>query len=745
MKSIVKLSRRQFLQRTGISSAGLLLGTSIPGKALGAVLDTAAGSQLNLFVSIDESGLVEIIAHRSEMGTGIRTSLPQVVADEMEANWDRVKVIQGLANADYGSQNTDGSRSVRDFYQVMRQMGATARTLLEQAAASIWGVPVSECRAREHQVFHDSGRSLDYAQLASHAARLPLPDLTTLRLKPASDFRYIGTAIPMVDLADMVSGSATYGIDVALPGMLYASIERSPVMGGRPKTYNDKAARDSTGVVDVIEITGSQVPAFNPIAGIAVIANNTWAALQGRAKLQPQWESSAHQDYDSKVALQELAAAVKSSGEVVRQRGDTTGALAVGTRRLEAVYTTPFLAHAPMEPPVATARVDASSCEIWACTQTPQVTQREVARALGLPPAAVTVHVTLLGGGFGRKSKPDFAIEAALLARGTGRPVQVCWSREDDIRHDYFHACSAQYFSASFDNTGTVNALLARAAAPSIGSVFGSSDNLLSHGELGQGFASMPFATPNLQIERVPAPAHMRIGWLRSVYNIPFAFGVGSFVDELAHAAGREPASFWLDLIGPDRELDFTSEGFKFSNYGRSLTDYPWSTARLKGVINALTNSLPWGEELPAGQGWGLSAHRSFLSYVAVASKVEVIDGKLSVLEMHCVIDCGTVVNPDRLHSQLEGALIFGLSLALMGEISFAGGVSEQSNFHDYPVARIGQTPAHIQTHIVTSNAPPAGVGEPGVPPVAPSIANAIFAASGQRLRQLPLNRYLRV
>ena len=663
----------------------------------------------------------------------------------MEADWERVKVIQGLANTAYGSQNTDGSRSVRDFYHIMRQMGAAARTLLEQAAAASWGVPVSECSAREHQVFHTSGRSLDYAQLASRAASLPLPDLSTLQLKQPSDFRYIGKPVPMVDLADMVRGEATYGIDVTLPDMLYASIERSPFLGGKPKSYDEKAARNSAGVVDVIEIDGSAVPAFNPLAGIAVIATNTWAALQGRARLQPEWETSPHQDYDSKTALQELATAVTASGETVRQRGNVASAMDASKRRVDAVYITPFLAHASMEPPVATARVTASSCEIWACTQTPQVTQREVARALNLPLESVAVHVTLLGGGFGRKSKPDFSVEAALLARASGQPVQVCWSREDDIRHDYFHACSAQYFSAAFDDKGSVNALLARAAAPSIGSVFGATDNLLSHGELGQGFASMPFATPNLQIERVPAPAHMRIGWLRAVYNIPFAFGVGSFVDELAHAAGKDPASFWLELIGPDRELEFASEGFEFSNYGRSLTDYPWSTARLKGVINTLTDSLPWGETLPEGQGWGLSAHRSFLSYVAVASKVEVIDGSLSVLEMHCVIDCGTVVNPDRVHSQLEGALIFGLSLALMGEISFADGVSEQSNFHDYPVARIGQTPAQIHTHIVASDAPPAGVGEPGVPPVAPSIANAIFAASGQRLRELPLKRHLRV
>jgi isoquinoline 1-oxidoreductase subunit beta len=323
--------------------------------------------------------------------------------------------------------------------------------------------------------------------------------------------------------------------------------------------------------------------------------------------------------------------------------------------------------------------------------------------------------------------------------------VQVVWSREDDIRHDYFHACSAQHFKAGLDEAGNVTAWLGREAAPPIGSTFDTSVRSNGAGGLSQSFASVPFAVPNLRVESHEAPGHVRIGWLRAVYNVPYAFGVGSFVDELAHAAGRDPAEFWLELIGEDRLLDFSAEGFAYSNYGRSISEYPFATARTKNVIRELVASIPWGEELPPGQGWGLSVANSFLSDVAVASKVEVRDGRLRVLELHGVIDAGRVINPDRVYAQMEGGMIFGLSLALNGEITFAGGEAQQSNFHDYPIARMDQIPAVIRSHIVQSEAAPTGVGEPPTPPTAPAIANAVFAATGQRIRELPLSKHFQV
>lgn len=749
MNIVSKLSRRRFLQLTGISASGLVLGGILPaGGSLAGILDRPAGRELNIFVSVTPDGTVEIIAHRSEMGTGIRTGLPQVVADEMEADWHRVKVIQALANTEYGSQNTDGSRSVRDFYTVMRQMGAVAKHLLEQAAADTWDVEVSECVARDHAVHHlNSNRHLGFGELAQRAARLETPEPESAVLKSADDFRYIGSSIPIVDLEDITRGKAVYGTDVYLPDMLYASIERSPWLQGTIASYDATEAKKVKGVLEVVELKAEPgPPGFNPIEGVAVIASNTFSAQRGREKLSINWNESAHSEHNSGDYLDELAGRVTGGpGKVRRERGEVDAALAEARTVVEASYRTPYLAHASMEPPVATARVEGDRCEIWAPTQGPQATQREVARALKLETEAVTVHVTLLGGAFGRKSKPDFSIEAARLAAHMGKPVQVLWTREDDIRHDYFHACSAQYYRAGLDHEGTVTAWLAREAAPPIPATFDPTVTMMSSGGLSQGFANVPFFIPNLRMESHEAPAHVRIGWLRSVYNIPYAFGVGSFVDELAHAAGKDPAEFWLELIGRDRLLDFSDEGFDYSNYGRSLADFPYDTARTKGVLRKLVDSIPWGEILPSGQGWGLSVAHSFLSDVAVASKVEVRDGRLKVLELHGVIDAGRVVNPDRVHAQMEGGMIFGMSLALNGEITFADGETGQSNFHNYPIARMDQTPAIIRSHITPSTAAPSGVGEPPTPPVAPSIANAVFAATGKRIRELPLGKHFDV
>lgn len=740
---IEKISRRRFLQLTGMSTSGLVLMGSFPGLAGADVLAEAEGHELNLFVSVRNDGAVEIIAHRSEMGTGIRTSLPQIVADEMEADWGRVQVVQALGDKAYGSQNTDGSWSVRGFYTQMRQLGAAAKVMLEQAAADIWSVDIKEVSAQEHRVVHVSGKSLGFGELAETAARLPVPDRDALSLKSAEDFRYIGKSVPVVDLQDICSGQTTYGADVRLPGMLYASIERTPFLGGEVVSYDKKAARALPGVIDVVEIEARPLPArFNPQAGIAVVATDTFSAIKAREKLNVSWLSSDHASYSSGEHIEALAERVESqSGELVRERGDVENALQSASSVVEAVYKTPYLTHAPMEPPTSTAHIHDGICEIWAPTQNPQAVQQTVAQRLGLDETRVKVHVTLLGGGFGRKSKPDFSVESAILAQKLGKPVQVVWTREDDIKNGYFHSCSAQYYKAGLDKDGQVVGWLGREALPPITSIFRKGSNMMNDQALSQAFGSIPFDIPNIKLERLPADAQTRIGWLRSVYNIPFSFGIGSFVDELAHAANKNPRDFLLELIGEDRQLDFSSEGFKYRNHGQSLESYPFETARLKHVIRALTDSLPWDEQLPEGQGWGLSCQRSFLTYVAIASKVEIKNDRLSVLEMHGVIDAGMIVNPDRVHAQMEGAMIFGLSLALMGEISFDNGRAVQSNFHNYPVARMNQTPAVIKTHIVDSDAPPAGVGEPGVPPVAPSLANAVFAAGGQRIRDLPLGK----
>ena len=747
-QSIKNVDRRRFLKLTGLSAGGLVLGASLPSPQPAWAQANEGNSQLNLFVSIDADDTVSIVCHRSEMGQGIRTGLPQVVADEMQADWAKVKVVQGLGDKRYGSQNTDGSRSIRRFYQTMRNMGASARQMLEEAAAKTWQVPVAECRAEHHQVVHSpSGRSLRFGQLAEVAASVPVPEEKDLKLKSSDEFKYIGKPVKNYDTPDMVRGKAMYGQDMSMDDMLIASIERSPVLGSTVAKLDDSAARKVKGVVAIEQIgSGAVPPLFNPQAGVAVLASNTWSALQGREQLKIEWSESPHQQHNSKQFLDTLRERVQQSGKTVTDYGDLDGALAKAEKRHQATYTAPYLAHATMEPTSALALVKGDSCEVWACVQDPQSVQGTVAGALNLKPEQVTVHVTLLGGGFGRKSKPDFVVEAALLSKKTGRPVKVVWSREDDIRHDYYHAIAALHFEAGMDAQGKVTGWLQRAAFPSISGTFSADVTHPSNGELDLGLSDLPYAIDNRRMQTAEAEYHTRIGWLRSVSNIQNAFGVCSFADELAHENGVRPDKFLLQLIGPDRTFDPSQGDFKYGNYGEPLDKFPIDTARLKNVLQRAAQKADLDQrgdaEKGSGESWGIAVHRSFLSYVAIATKVRVENNGLKILAMHCCADVGLAVNPDRVKSQMEGAMIFGMSLALMGEINMENGAVTNSNFHDYPLLRMPQTP-ELSVDLVESSAPPAGVGEPGVPPVAPSIANAIFAASGKRIRDLPINKHL--
>ena len=744
MSQIVNLGRRRFLKMTGIASGGLMLGATLP-TSLPAWAGGDAAADLNVFVQILEDGLVRIIAHRSEMGQGIRTSLPQVVADELEADWQRVEVVQGMADNRYGSQNTDGSRSIRRFYKVMRQMGADARYRLEQAAADRWQVAKAECQARDHRVVHQpSGRSLGYGELAAAAAVVAAPTPEQLRYKDKKDFKYIGKPMTIVDLPDIVSGQTTFAQDLQLPEMAIASIERAPVVGATITSVDDKAARALPGVLDIQVIDGGAMPpVFNAEAGVAVIASNTWTAMQARKLLKVEWQLGSNAQHDSAAYQQALRESIRQPGQLVAETGDANKQLATAKRRISAIYEVPYLAHATMEPPAAAARVTESGVEVWGCFQSPQGVRGPVAAALGLKPEQVKVHVTLLGGGFGRKSKPDFGVEAAILAKRTGRTVKVVWSREDDIRHDYFHAISCQYYEAGLDDAGRVRGWLQRSAFPSIGSTFDSRVSSPQDFELALGFADTPFDIADQRCEKQTAPAHTRIGWLRSVSNIHHAFAIGSFVDELATAAGMSPDRFWLQLIGPDRHVNPSRGEFKYGNYGEPLEQYPYDTALLKRVVRAVADKADFSRR-GKGQGWGMAVHRSFLSYVAVAMRVSVAGNRVRVEEVYCAVDCGQVVNPDRVASQLEGAVIFGLSIGLLGEISFADGQVQNSNFHDYSLLRLNQCPT-IAVEILESDRAPTGIGEPGVPPVAPALVNAIFAATGQRIRRLPVSAHLEV
>jgi isoquinoline 1-oxidoreductase beta subunit len=741
---VAVVGRREFLELTGLGAGSFILGLR-PAGAWAAATDPKA-FHFDLFLSLDAAGQVEIVAHRTEMGQGIRTALPMVVADEMEADFDRVRVVQALADERYGDQNTDGSHSVRDFFEPMRKVGATARYMLTQAAAKAWAVPPTECEAAGHFVHHrTSGRKLGYGELAERAAAVPPPDPAALKLKTRAEWRYIGKARKLVDVPDIVTGRAVFGIDARAEGMLHASIERSPVVGGKPKTFDREAALKVPGVRHVVEMPAAGLhQGFTPLGGLAVVADHTWGALQGRQALKVTWDPGPGGSHDSIAYRKELEGKATKPATVVRNRGDVDAALGSAKKRVSALYYTPHLTHSSIEPPAALASVHDGSCEVWACVQDPMGTRKEVAKALSLPVEKVTVHVTLLGGGFGRKSKPDFVVEAALLSQKVGKPVKVTWTREDEIQHGYYHSVSAQHLEAGLDTEGRTVAWRHRTVFPTIASLFDAKADSPPNWELGLGFSDVPFDVPNLRLESAPIAAHLRIGWLRSVANIYHAFAIGSFADELAHAAGADPKDYLLKLIGAPRLVDLKAEGSDNPNYGASVTDYPVDTGRLRGVIELAAKEAGWGKKLPKGRGLGIAAHRSFLSYVAVVTEVSVdARGTARVEEVHIAFDCGTFVNRDTVETQAQGAVVFALSGALLGKITAKAGAIEQSNFHDYPLLRINEAPRNIHVHLVESTAPPAGVGEPGVPPVAPAVANAIFAAVGERRRELPLGQRL--
>jgi isoquinoline 1-oxidoreductase subunit beta len=745
MTPIVNVSRRHVVK--GIAGmTGLVLGFHV-GPHIFPFAEAAAGARTfepNVYLAIDETGLVTIVAHRSEMGTGIRTGLPMVLADELEADWTRVKVVQAQGDPKYGDQNTDGSRSMRQFYQPMREAGASARQMLEAAAAHIWGVNANDCHARNHMVVHTpSGRRLSFGDAAKVAATLQAPpaDHLDLRFKPASERRYVGKPIPIVDLADIVCGKATYGIDVVLPGLKYASIERCPVYGGKVLTYDAADALKVPGVEQVVQIAATPIPSgFNPLGGIAVIASNTWAAQQGRQRLKITWDFGPNASHDSSAYRAELEATAKEPGHIARNQGNVDEALASASHRISADYFVPYYAHAPMEVPNAVANVTGNKCEIWAPTQFPQAARTTVSEVLDLPFEDVTVNVTLLGGAFGRKSKPDYIAEAALISREIRAPVKVTWTREDEIQHDYYHAICAQHLEAGLAADGGATAWLHRTVFPAIESTFQPDVTYGSAGELQQGVTDMPYAIANVRCENGPAANHVRIGWYRSVYNVPHAFAVCSFADELAHAAGKDPIEYLRQLLGEPRKLDFDAMQVEYPNYGASLDMYPVDTGRLRGVLDLVVRNSEWGRPLPPRQGRGVAVHRSFLTYVAAIVHVAVgDDGVVTIPRVDVALDCGVVVNPDRVHAQFEGATIMGISNALYSNLSIKQGRIEQSNFSDYLVARTDITP-DTRVHIVESNAPPGGVGEPGVPPIAPAICNAIFAATGKRIRALPID-----
>ncbi len=742
---IFAVSRRDFLKASGLLSGGLILGVSFfscdnKGKKIATVVP-------NVYLTIASDGKVTIVAHRSEMGQGIRTSLPLIVADEMGADWSKVEIVQAEGDEKkYGNQNTDGSFSVRMFYKPMREAGAIARLLLLRAAAKEWQVSVEELDTKNGQVIRrESSKTKDFGDLVDTAKTLPIPNASEIKLKDKQKFNMIGKETPIIDLHNIVTGKAVFGIDAVAEGMKIAVIKRCPVVGGQVKSVNDSKALAIPGVLKVVTIKGAGLPATlsKPLSGVAVIADNTWAAIKARELLEVEWELGPNAGYDSAQQIEELKQVVAEEGTLRRKRGDFNAAKANAKKIIEHTYIAPYLAHATIEPPCALAIVKNGSCEVWACTQNPQGARDAVATELGMPVEKVKMNVTLLGGGFGRKSKPDFIVEAAILAKESGLPIKVQWTREDDIRHDYYHALSVQRIVATIDHQNKLSGWAHHIANPSISATEDLSVVQPSDGELMLGASDFPYNVPAINIATHDAKAHLRIGWLRSVRNIPQVFASATMLDEIAEARGLDAVANALELLGEDRHITFEQELIKttYPNYGEKIEDYPWDTARMKDVIKRVAKESGWGKSMPAGSALGFAAHKSFLTYVACVVEVNVDQNKkISIPNVYYALDCGLAVNIDRIKSQFEGGAQFSASLALKSTITVKNGQVEQGNFDGYQIIRMPDSPKQIHVHIIDSEAKPTGIGEPPVPPFTPALCNAIYAATGKRIYTLPID-----
>ena len=694
-------SRREFIGAGGLALAV----TALPVRRLGAMplgANPARALAPSAFVEITSDGVVSVWVTKSDMGQGVRTALPMILADELEADWSKVRVIQADAHPRYGEMGTGGSSSVASLWEPLRKAGAQARELLIAAAAERWGVAPSECRARSGVVEHPAtGGRFSYGDLVNRAALLPVPEHP--KLKDPSEFRLIGTDVPGVDTRDKVTGTARFGIDVVVPGMRYAVIARCPVFGGTMLGHDPARALAVPGVIAVLEVP----------SGAAVIATGTWAAMQGRNALECRWDEGPAAQLDSHKISRQLHGRAAMAGALARNDGDALGAIAAAAKSLEATYEAPLLAHATMEPMNCVADVRPDRCEIWAPHQAPDWARTEVAGALGLSPEQVTVHTTLLGGGFGRRFLPEELIEAAQVSRLTGTPVKLVFTREDDMQRDWYRPMSVHRMAGGVNDQGSVTGWLHRVVAPSISNQRwpGSVKNALDLDAV-DGAADLRYDIPNLRVEYGMVTTPVPVSWWRSVYASQTCFANECFLDELAAAAGRDPLAVRQELLA--------------------------QSPRHLAVLNLAAQQADWGK-VPAGRAQGIAIHHFFSdAIVAEVAEVSIEAGKVRVHKVTCAVDCGLAINPANVRYQIEGGVIYGLSAALYGEITVENGRVKQSNFHDYPVVRMPEAPV-VEVHIVPSAESPKGVGEPGLPPIAPAVANAVSRLTGTRVRKLPI------
>jgi isoquinoline 1-oxidoreductase subunit beta len=723
-------SRRAFLESSAAGAAFVLAfrlrGDAVAQEAV-ATKERTPPNPFDAWVRIGADGAATLILAKSEMGQGAMTALPMILADEMDLDWAKVRVEQAPTNPAIYEHGTGGSGSVKDSWLPLRQTGAAARTMLVGAAAERWSVDPATCTTAKGVVTGPGGQKLGYGELVEAAAKRPLPDFKTVALKKPGALTLVGTSPKRVDVPAKTDGSAHFGLDVRVPGMLFAVIARCPTFGGKAARFDAAKAKAVPGVRHVVEI-GPTGPdgAFAP-GGVAVVADGTYAAIQGRRALEIEWDRGPNQGESSATLRQQMEQLLAQPGKVCRSDGDAEKALAGAAKKVEAVYELPFEAHATMEPMNATVHVKADSAEAWLSSQSPDWPQKVIAQIAGLPPEKVTVHTTLLGGGFGRRFHADYAAEAAQVSKAVGAPVQVVWTRDDDIQHGFFRPMALHRMAAALDEKGRPLAWHHRMSSTSIDAFWSPPDKAKPESSEVGGSVNLGYAIPHLRVEYAPAKTGVPVMWWRSVEHSITAFVNESFLDELAHLAGADPLKFRLDLLAEPRTVKFPVED------GPVL-----DTRRLKGVLELAAARAGWGTPLPAGRARGVACHFSFDSYAAEVAEVSVDKGKIVVHRVVAAVDIGRAIHPDAVAAQVEGAVAFGLSAALKGAVTIKDGRCEQSNFHDFDVLRLPEMP-RVEVHVVPSEEPPTGIGEPGLPPIAPAVMNAVFAATGKRLRRLPV------
>jgi isoquinoline 1-oxidoreductase beta subunit len=725
------VNRRDFLKAGASASAALVIGFYLPSSTFA---DTAEDQEkkpvnpFNAWVRITPDNQVTLILGKSEMGQGVMTSLPMILAEELCVDWKQVRIEQAPTNPAIYDHGTGGSGSIAGSWVPLRRVGAAAREMLVTAAAQHWNVNRDTCKPQNGGVLHGARKQfLTYGQLVEDAAKLPVPDLKTVPLKNSDDFTIVGHDHNRFEARAKSTGAAKFGIDSRPPGMLYAVIARCPVFGGTVAKFDATKTKAVPGVRDVVSIEPVGPGAFSA-GGVAVLADNSWAAIQGRKVLDITWDEGPNATESSESLRQHFIENATKPGKVVRNDGDADAALASALKKVEAVYELPFAAHACMEPMNCTVHIRPDGAEAWVPTQGPQWAQDVIAGVSKLPHESVVVHTTLMGGGFGRRYHADFVMEAAQVAKATGKPVMVLWTREDDMQHDFYRPASYHHMQGAVDAQGHLAAWKHFQSSTSIAAVWDKNGQEKPEASEFATAAFIPYVTPNFRVEYVLAKSGVPRAWWRSVEHSSGGFVVETFVDELAAAAGADPLAFRLRLIGDARKIpDFTSPEGK-----------PLDTTRLKNVLQLAAEKAGWGKPLPKGVARGIAGYYSFESYTAAVAEVSVKDGQVRVHRIVYAVDCGRPINPNGVAAQVESAAIYGLSAAMHDAITIDRGRVQQSNFNDYQMPRINETPK-IEVHVVPSKEEPTGIGEPGLPVIAPAVCNAVFAATGKRLRRLPI------